>query len=171
MKKSDNSRTSSEEGPHLPECEISLVLGLIELLKAKGGQEDIYKLATELGLEYGKTLAVIHGAELLQFVHTPGGDVVLEALGQKVTRSKIADKKAIIRDQLVKIPVFQKINSFLKTLDNHEASKDEVMEKLTELMPDENPEEAFQNLVDWGRYSELFGYNDDSQTFYMDIAK
>jgi NitT/TauT family transport system ATP-binding protein len=152
----------------LPQTGLSEILGLVELLKSKGGREDIYKLAAELQMEFGETLTVIRGAELLGLVNTPGGDVVIEALGDKVTKSKIKARKTIIKEQMAKIPVFKRVIDFLTEKEDHQATRDELLEILAELIPNENNEQTFTMLVNWGRYAELFGYNDDSQTFYLD---
>jgi hypothetical protein len=81
----------------LPEIGISQILGLVELLVGKGGREDIYKLAGELSMELGETLTVIRAAEMLGLVHTPGGDVEVEAFGHKVVDASITDRKDLIR--------------------------------------------------------------------------
>ena len=156
------------EAHALPQIGISEILGLVELLKSKGGKEDIYKLAAELKMEFGDTLTVIRGAELLGLVHTPGGDVVIEPLGEKVSRSRINDRKTIIREQLKKIGLFQSVTQFLHETEDHRATRDQLLEKLAELLPNENAELSFQTVVNWGRYAELFGYNGDSESFYLD---
>jgi NitT/TauT family transport system ATP-binding protein len=166
----DNPDGRKTEHVSLPQIGVGEILGLVELLKSKGGREDIYKLAAELKMEFGDTLTVIRGAELLGLVNTPGGDVVIEPMGEKVTRSRINARKTIIRGQLEKIPIFQTITAFLKTKEDHQASRDQVLEKLAELIPNENSEQTFHTLVTWGRYAELFGYNDDTQSFYLDIG-
>ncbi len=152
----------------LPQIGISEILGLVELLKSKGGREDIYKLAAELQMEFGETLTVIRGAELLGLVHTPGGDVVVEPLGETVSRSRINDRKALIKKQLVKIGVFASLCQFLREQDDSQATRDQLLEKLADILPNENCEQTFTTVVNWGRYAELFGYNDDSETFYLD---
>ena len=164
--------TKSNETHSYPEIEISKVLGLVEILKRKdGGREDIYRLAADLQMEFGDTLTVIRGAELLSLVHTPGGDVVLEPLGEQVSRAKIAERKTIIKQQLEKIPVFAKVRDFLKSRENQAAPKSEVIHKLLEMLPNEDAEQSFNHLLNWGRYAELFGYSDDSETFYLDHAE
>ena len=35
-------------------------------------------------------------------------------------------------------------------------------------MPNENVEQTFSTLIHWGRYAELYGYNDDEDCFYLD---
>lgn len=157
-----------KEEPPLPETGISEILGFIELLKSKGGRADIYKLADELQMELGETLSVIRGAELLGFVNTPGGDVVLESLGDRVSKAKINKRKEIICERLEAIPLFRRLTEYLSQKEDHEATKDEVLEKLAEFVPNENAEQTFSTLVHWGRYAELFGYNDDDHCFYID---
>jgi NitT/TauT family transport system ATP-binding protein len=151
----------------LPEIGISQILGLVELLAGKGGREDIYKLAGELSMELGETLAVIKAAEMLGLVHTPGGDVVIEDFGNKVVDASITDRKDLIREKLAEFPLFKTIHDYLSREEGTEVTREEMLEKLAELIPNEDAEASFSSIVSWGRYSELFGYNDDTQTFYL----
>ena len=157
----------SELGP-LPEIGISEILGLVEFLKSKGGREDIYKLANELQMEAGDVLTVLRGAELLGLVHTPGGDVEIEKMGETVTRSRINERKSLIKNQLHRIAVFKAVTQFLHEADDKQVTRDQLLEKLAEILPNENCEQLFSTVVNWGRYAELFGYNDDTETFYLD---
>ena len=155
----------------LPEIGISQILGLLELLHAKGGREDIYKLAGELSMELGETLTVIKAAELLGLVHTPGGDVVIEEFGNHVQDATISERKELLGKKIEELPVFKNVREFLVSKEDAEVAREEVLEKLAELIPNEDAESSFSTLVNWGRYAELFGYNDDSQTFYLDMGE
>ena len=168
--------SSSSEGPKgshstLPEIGISQILGLVELLVGNGGREDIYRLAGELSMELGETLTVIRGAETLGLVHTPGGDVVVEDFGNKVIDASIIERKELIREKLGRLPVFKTVREVLVKKEDGEMAREEVLEKLAELIPNEDAEASFSSLVSWGRYAELFGYNDDTQTFYLDTGE
>jgi len=167
----DSSSTEGDKRPQqsIPEIGISQILGLVELLIGKGGSEDIYKLAGELSMELGETLTVIRAAEMLGLVHTPGGDVVVEEFGVKVIDGTIAERKELIREKLEQLPVFKSVSDFLKREEDAEVTREEVLEKLAELIPNEDAESSFSAVVNWGRYAELFGYNDDTQTFYLDL--
>ncbi len=164
------STTQTESYSPLPETGISEILGLVEVLKSKGGREDIYKLAAELQMEFGETLTVIKAAELLGLVNTPGGDVVIEKLGETISRAKINARKGLIKTQIQKLPVFKKLVQFLNDKEDREATRDQLIEQLAEMIPNENAEQTFSTLVNWGRYAELFGYNDDTETFYLDLG-
>ncbi|MBN21018.1 MAG: ABC transporter ATP-binding protein [Bdellovibrionaceae bacterium] len=170
MERSDD-KEDPQPTPMIPEAEISEILGLVEILIDKGGREDIYKLAHELQMELGETLKVIRSAEILKLVHTPGGDVVVEKLGEKISEASISERKELICEEIEKIPVFERITHFLKNKEDHEADRELLLEELAKLIPNENVEETFSSIVHWGRYAELFGYNDDSQTFYLDLEE
>jgi hypothetical protein len=43
-----------------------------------------------------------------------------------------------------------------------------VLEHLAMLLPNEDPEGLFSTIVNWGRFAELFGYNQDEDRFYLD---
>ena len=118
-------------------------------------------------MELGETLAVIKAAETLGLVHTPGGDVVVEDFGNKVVDASITDRKDLIRGKLAELPLFKTIHDYLAREEGTEVTREEMLEKLAELIPNEDAEASFSSIVSWGRYSELFGYNDDSQTFYL----
>jgi len=152
----------------LPEIGISQILGLVELLIGNGGREDIYKLAGGLSMELGETLTVIKAAEMLGLVNTPGGDVLVEDFGHKVIDASITERKDLIRGKLEQLPAFKSIREFLSSKDDAEVAREEVLEKLAELIPNDDAETSFSTLVNWGRYAEMFGYNDDTQTFYLD---
>lgn len=119
----------------LPQVGMSEIFGLIELLRAKGGREDIYKLASELQMEFGQTLTVIRAAELLHFVNTPDGDVVLEGLGESATRAKINQRKLIVRDQLGTLPLFGSLKIYLDSKDDRQATKEEILQKARRIPP------------------------------------
>ena len=155
----------------LPEIGISQILGLVELLIGKGGREDIYRLAGELSMELGETLTVIKAAEMMGLVQTPGGDVEVVEFGNKVIDASITERKELIGVKLEQLPVFKKVREFLAQEEDAEVTREQVLEKLAELIPNEDAESSFSTLVNWGRYAELFGYNDDSQTFYLDLGE
>jgi NitT/TauT family transport system ATP-binding protein len=118
-------------------------------------------------MELGETLTVIRAAEMLGLVHTPGGDVVVEPFGNQVVDASITDRKDLIRDKLAEIPLFKMVKEYLSREEGTEVSREEMLEKLAELLPNEDAESSFGTVVSWGRYAEMFGYNDDTQTFYL----
>lgn len=152
----------------VPQSGINRILGLMRLLHKRGDKEDIYKLGNELNYELGELLMVIKAGEMLGFLSTPGGDVTLEELGRKMLRSNTNGKKKLFKDQLKKLSLFQYFTQLLEQAEDKSLSKDAILEELTRILPDEQPEPLFDTLVNWGRYAELFGYNPDREELYLD---
>lgn len=152
----------------LPQVSSSKVIGLLEYLDDHNGKEDIYKLAEAIRYETGELLAVIKMAEMLGFVETPGGDVVLLDLGRKLLKSKVGQRKTIVREQLKRLPLFQRLFDELQKSEERRLRREAVLQELARLLPHENVEHLFKTIVNWGRYAELLGYNHDSQALYLD---
>ena len=152
----------------LPDCGLTLVFGLLELLEDRGGREDGYKIARDLNFKFGDLLKVMKAAEILGFVSTPAGDVVLEPLGKQLLDAKINERKIIVREQLKKHGLFSYFIRLLHGQEDKSLSKEVVLEHLAMLLPSEKPERQFATMIGWGRYAELFGYNKDEDRFYLD---
>jgi len=152
----------------LPQADISRILGFLEILEDRGGREDIYKLARDLNYESGDLITVIHAAESLGLVTTPGGDVVLLDEGRRINDEDMNDTKAIMRRRMLKLPLFQYLKKMLEQAEDHRMTRSQVQEELSRILPKENPDSLFRNIVGWGRYAEIFGYNRDHDLFYLD---
>lgn len=152
----------------LPHSSISTILGLLEVLDDHGGREDIYKLARELNYEFGDLLTVLKAAEMVGFVHTPGGDVEIVELGRKILKSDINTRKKIFGDQIKRLKLFSHLSRMLHKSEENKIDKETVLQELARLLPHEHPEQVFKTLVDWSRYAELFGYNQDTEQLYLD---
>lgn len=152
----------------LPASGINRILGLMELLHQRGGKEDIYKLGRELNYELGDLLLVIKAGEMLGFLNTPGGDVTLEELGRKMLKGNVNAKKKLFKEQLKKLHIFGYFIQMLEKAEGRRLEKDTILEELARLLPQEQPQQQFNTLVNWGRYAELFGYNSDREELYLD---
>jgi len=38
-------------------------------------------------------------------------------------------------------------------------------------LPNENPHQMVEVLISWGRFSEYFGYSDDTKEVYLDVGQ
>jgi NitT/TauT family transport system ATP-binding protein len=152
----------------LPDCAMTLVVGLLELLEDRGGREDGYKIARDLNFKFGDLLKVMKAAEILGLVSTPAGDVVLEALGKQFLAAKINERKLIVRGQLKQHSLFSYFIRLLHGQEDKSLTREVVLQHLAMLLPSEKPERQFSTMVNWGRFAELFGYNKDEDRFYLD---
>jgi NitT/TauT family transport system ATP-binding protein len=151
-----------------PDSEIARVVGLLELLEDRGGREDGYKIARDLNLKFADLLQVMKTGEVLSFIATPAGDVVLEPLGSRFLQSDVNQRKLIVREQLARHSLFAYLARLLRAQDERSLSREVVLEHLAMLLPEESPERQFRGVVNWGRFAELFGFNQDEERFYLD---
>src|SRR5260370_31749173 len=114
----------------LPSTGISKILGLCEILDDHEGKEDVYRLAQDLHTPFGELLLVVKGAEMLGLVETPGGDAVLTPLGKSILDSKMSAKKQILKEQMLKLRLFQHFEKILKNAEKHEGPSDVILEEL-----------------------------------------
>ena len=153
----------------VPDCNLTLVFGLLELLEDRGGRDDGYKIARDLNFNFSDLLKVMKSAEILGFVSTPAGDVVLEPLGKTFLDAKINDRKLIVREQLKSHSLFSYFIRLLHGQEDKSLTKEVILEHLAMLLPSEKPERQFSTIVNWGRFAELFGYNKDEDRFHRDL--
>jgi NitT/TauT family transport system ATP-binding protein len=152
----------------LPDCGLTLVFGLLELLEDRSGREDGYKIARELNFKFDDLLRVMEAGEILGFLATPAGDVVIEPFGKQFIESDVNKRKLVVKEQLKTLGLIQYLVRLLRGQEDRSLSKEVVLEHLAMLLPNEKPERQFQTIVNWGRFAELFGYNKDEDRFYLD---
>lgn len=154
----------------LPNVGMSHVLGLCEVLDDRGGRDDVYKLARDLNFKFAELLLTIKAAEMLGLVTTPGGDAVLTPLGKQAIDGDVNAKKAIMKAQMEKLALFQRVRGLLVNAPEKAVDKDTLLQELAILLPNENPKTVFNTLVNWGRYGDIFGYSRDTDRFFLQEA-
>ncbi len=152
----------------IPDCQLTWIVGLLETLEDRGGRDDGYRIARDLQFNFSDLLKVMKAAEILGFVSTPSGDVVLEPLGKKFLELDVNQRKLLLREQLKKLSLFAYFIRLLRGQPDHSLPKEVALEHLAMLLPNESPQKQFNTMVNWGRYGELFGYNKDEDRFYLD---
>jgi NitT/TauT family transport system ATP-binding protein len=152
----------------VPDCQLTWVFGLLETLDDRGGHDDGYKIARDLQFKFSDLLKVMKTAEILGFVSTPDGDVVLEPLGRRFLDSDVNQRKLLVREQLKLLGLFAYFMRLLRAQEDRSVQKELILEHLAMLLPNESPEKMFSTIVNWGRFAELFGYNKDEDRFYLD---
>ena len=145
----------------LPEATVSEIIGLLEYLASRGGREEISRIAADTHHEFGRLLSIVEAAELLDFVDTPKRMVVLEPLGKRFVQSAAEEQKAIWREQLLKLRLFQMVRDAIAQ--DGSVDREFLLETLVMHMPQENYEKVFQTFVRWARFGNLFAYNEATE--------
>ena len=148
----------------LPHVSPGEIVGLLEYLDARGGKDDVFRIAAQTNHEFGQMITIVKAAEMLNFVDTPKSTVLLEANGRRFVQGDLAERKAIWRAQLLKLSLFSELAMVLRKQRRHTIEKDFVLETIVLRMPQEDYEKLFETLVGWARFGELFAYDEATGT-------
>jgi NitT/TauT family transport system ATP-binding protein len=155
----------------LPRVSANLLAGLVETLAAApyNGRADLPVLADELHLEIDELFPVADALQLLRLAETEGGDIRLTDTGKQFAEMATDDRKRLFQRQLVSyVPLAAHIRDVLQGRTNHTAPKSRFFDELEDHMSTEDAELTLRAVIGWGRYAEVFAYDDDSGTFSLE---
>lgn len=155
----------------LPNVSVSEVIGLLETIHGEGGTGDIFKLAQQIGKDFGHTLFLVKAAEILELVDTPKQKVILTELGKHLVEGDINVQKRMLHELYGELSLVSELAQLLRQSPTLRLPVDLITEKLSEWLPNENPNDLLASLITWGRFSEYFGYNDDTKELYLDVGQ
>ena len=135
------------------------MMGLLVLLNAHKGAEDVALLADDLDLEIDEILPSLEFAEVLQLVQVADGRATFTDLGRRMVQSTIRERKSIVRDQLKRTTLFRTLLRALESAPDHCLSEERLNQIVA--LTTAPADEAVQNIVNWGRYADLFRYDTD----------
>jgi NitT/TauT family transport system ATP-binding protein len=158
---------TSQAWEPLPEVTITEVVGLLEVLGSRGGRENVFALAEDLGREFGATLSVVKAAELIDLVDTPKQDVMLTDVGRKILEKNIEERKLLLRDQVLQLRVVADVYEQIKNAGG-KLDEDVVLTTAAMRLPYEDPERLLRTLVGWARTADLFDYDPERHVLFID---
>ncbi len=153
----------------LPDVYISSLAGLLEKVNEDGGRNDLYRLTEDFGLELDDMLPVVEAAELLGFASVSQGDIVLTPLGQAFADASILARKEIMAGRALRLPTIRWIYETLQQDDDRRVAEEYFLNKLQADFGDYAGEQL-DTAIDWGRYAELFAFDDNSDELYLESA-
>jgi NitT/TauT family transport system ATP-binding protein len=155
----------------LPEALPGEIVGLMEYLDARGGRQDVFHIASDTHREFGHTINVVKAAEMLNFVDTPKRMVVIDTEGRRFVQAGPEQRRAIFREQVLKLRLFQEIMDVLRRQEDGEGlSREFILETLILRLPEENYEKQWATLVRWGQYADLFDYDDERDELRLTLT-
>jgi len=155
----------------LPRVSANLLSGLIETLAAApfSGHADLPVLPYELHLEMDELFPVSDALQLLRLAEVEGGDIKLTDTGKQFAELGTDDRKKLFQRQLLSyVPLATHIRHILQERANHAAPKSRFYDELEDHMSSEDAELTLRAVTAWGRYAEVFAYDDDSGMFSLE---
>jgi NitT/TauT family transport system ATP-binding protein len=155
----------------LPRVSANLMSGLMETLSAApfNGKADLPVLADELAMESDELLPVAESLQMFRLAEIEGGDIKLTDIGKQFVEMATDDRKKLFARQLLaQVPLATHIRRVLQERANHVAPKSRFLDELEDHMSTEDAEHTLRAVIAWGRFAEVFAYDDDSETFSLE---
>ena len=158
-------------GTILPTVSTNLLAGLIEALAAQpyNGKADLPELAADLQMEVDELFPVAETLQMLRLVEIEGGDIRLTHMGKRFAEEDNNVRKEIFARALMSyVPLACHIRRVLDERASHTAPRSRFEDELEDYMTADAAEATVDAVTAWGRFGELFAYDDESETFSLE---
>ena len=155
----------------LPHVSTNLLAGLMETLLQPpfDGKADLPEVADELTMEVDELFPLAETLQLLNFADVAHGDIRLTDAGRRFVDGDVDARKKLFREHmLAHVPIAANIRRVLDERSSHRAPYRRFSEELEDFMSEEFAEETLTAVIDWGRYAELFAFDEQSQSFSLE---
>lgn len=156
----------------LPDIELGALGTMLEhIAESETPRVNIPDLAADLKVESNDLLELTDASELLGYVLVSEGDIALTDLGRQYVDASITDRKDLFASRIKRLPVFMWLLEMLEEEEDHRLSWDDVQDGLEHEFPSEEAERFIETVVEWGRYGELFAYDDGREMIYLESVE
>ena len=156
---------------HLQPVSTNLLAGLAETMHAPpyNGRADLPALAGTLQLELDDLLPMGDALQLLGLGVLEEGDLRLTDLGRQYAEADIDDRKAIFATALKSnVPLATTIRRVLDERPAHRAAAVRFRDELEDFMSPDYADATLRAAIAWGRYAELYSYDEEADQFFLD---
>ncbi len=158
-------------GMALPMVSTNTLAGLIEEVAAPpyDGKADLPALADSLQLEIDELFPAAETLQLLRFAELAEGDIKLTPAGRRFAEMDVDQRKKLFGDHLLSyVPLAQRIRRVLDERPSHYAPATRFREELEDYMSEDYAEMTLRSVTTWGRYGEIFAYDESAQAFSLE---
>jgi NitT/TauT family transport system ATP-binding protein len=164
-------RKELELGTRLPPVSTNLMAGLIETLAMPpyNGMADLPEIARTLHLEVDDLFPVLEMLQYLGFADVQKGDVQLTQSGKVFADYGTQERKQMFAEHLLRsVPLAARVRQVLNERPSHRAPRVRFEEELNDFLLDSAAAETVDTIINWGRYAEIFSYDDQAETFSLE---
>ncbi len=174
-RRAPTTRTAAQAAPtlamRLQPVSTNLLAGLLETLAAPpyAGRADLPALSGALQLELDDLLPMGEALQLLGLGILEEGDLRQTDLGRQFVEADTDDRKAIFGTALKSnVPLVAQIRRVLDERPAHRAAAVRFRDELEDFMSPDYADETLRAAISWGRYAELYSYDEEADQFYLD---
>jgi len=152
----------------LPRASVNRMSVLIEILVAApfSGKAELDALAISLSLDVTHLFPIAEGLHILEFAELKDGALKLTTAGNVFARSTTDQRKRLFREHLLRfVPLAAHICRILQERETRSAPRTRFEVELEDHLTRHEAEKTLQAVTAWGRYAELFAYDDKTRRF------
>ena len=144
----------------LPHARVGGIAGLMELVRDRGGREDLFRLSEELVMDVEDLLPILEACVLLGFALLKEGDVEITPQGIAFADADIQQRKILFRQAALEhVTILKQIDNVLKRKSDHSIPDEFFHDILDEHFAEDEVQRQFETAMNWGRYAEIFDYD------------
>jgi NitT/TauT family transport system ATP-binding protein len=130
---------------------------------------DLHRVAGELHLDVRDLLPLVDAAVLLGWVQVQEGDAILSADGRVFVEAPVLARKELFRAALQQgATLVTRIHAALSGKANRRLSESFFLGLLEQHFSAAEARRQLDTAIDWGRYAELFGFEDDTNELFLE---
>ena len=153
----------------LPRVSAGALTGFLELLEDLNERTDLYKLADCLAMDIKQFFPIVELASLLGFAKVVDGDIELTFEGIQFAKTTILERKVLFKHSLLKnVPFITQMINVLHSKSSKSMNIEFFVDLIALNFGDEVAENQIKLIVSWGRYAELFGYDNVTKLVYLE---
>ena len=153
----------------LPQASVGGMAGLLEILVAHGGREDLPQLAHELTFEVDDLLPLVDAAQVLGLAEVDDADLHVTDDGRTFVAADILESKQIFaRRARERAPLVRAICNALHTTKDGNLGEGFFLDLLRRGFSEDEARQQLRIAIDWGRYGELFDFDANSGQLALD---
>lgn len=158
-------------GMALPRVSTNTLAGLVEAINVPpySGKADLPQLAAELHYEADDLFPNAEVLQLLRFAELEGGDIKLLPAGRRYASASVDERKQLFAQHLLNfVPLAAHIRRVLDERPTHKAPARRFRDELEDFMSESYAAQTLKSVTQWGRYAELFAYDEGADMFSLD---
>ncbi|MDR3373442.1 MAG: nitrate/sulfonate/bicarbonate ABC transporter ATP-binding protein [Ancalomicrobiaceae bacterium] len=158
-------------GMALPSVSTNSLAGLMETLAMKpfDGHAGLPALAEETGMEVDELFPIAETLQLMRFAEMGDGQIHLSEAGQRFVNADVDVRKKLFGDHLLSyVPLATRIRRVLDERPTHRAPLNRFLSELEDYMSDDYADATLDAVTNWGRYGEIFAYDETAQIFSLE---
>jgi NitT/TauT family transport system ATP-binding protein len=133
------------------------------------GKAELATLVKDSQINTSEILHIAEALSILKFANVEDGAIKLNKAGKLFASSNLDERKKLFAEALLlHIPILAYIKNILNERTDNKAHKMRFLSYLEDCMTVDDSKDTLNAAIAWGRYAEIFSYDDNKQIFSLE---